>query len=51
MSVFGFSKFGVAWASTGLFLESAKVTGIDKHFKVIFKEKKSENEIGQPAYI
>lgn len=31
-------------------VESAKVTDIDKYFKVIFKEKKSENEIGQPEY-
>lgn len=32
-------------------VESTKVTGIDQYFKVIFKEKKSENEIGQPEYI
>lgn len=31
-------------------VESAKVTHIDKYFKVIFKEKKSENEIGQPVF-
>lgn len=31
-------------------VESAKVTDIDKYFKVIFKEKKSEKEIGQPEY-
>jgi hypothetical protein len=32
-------------------IESAKVASVNKYFEVIFKEKKTENEIGQSVSI
>lgn len=32
-------------------IESSKITTVNKYFKLLFKPKKSEKEIGHAAYI